>query len=274
MSVGTNAEGISETNTQRRSEARLRGCVELLPQLPQNKKSLWKQGLFYCPSHSFPRSAGSEYLPYKQRVGGTNAEGISETNTQRRSEARLRECVELLPQLPQKKKSLWKQGLFYCPSHSFPRSAGSAHLPYTQRVGGANAEGLSETNTQRRSEARLRGCVELLPQLPQNKKSLWKQRLFFIGDFPILFPQSRTLQAEGQGTNAEGLSETNTQRRSEARLRGCVELTPKASAELLPQLPQKRPSNEGLFYCPLSSNAFRAGISRLTACKKRIEVWF
>jgi len=73
------------------------------------------------------------------------------------------------------------------------------------------------------------------------------------------------------GTNAEGISETNTQRRSEARLRGCVELTPKASAELIPQLPQKMPSNEGLFYCPLSSNAFRAGISRMTACKKRIE---
>jgi hypothetical protein len=169
MSVGTNAEGISETNTQRRSEARLRGCVELLPQLPQNKKSLWKQGLFYCPSHSFPRSAGSEYLPYKQRVGGTNAEGISETNTQRRSEARLRECVELLPQLPQNKKSLWKQRLFLLATSLFyfPNRE-----PYKQRV---------RVRTPKAS-------AELIPQLPQNKKSLWKQGLFLLATSLFYFP--------------------------------------------------------------------------------------
>ena len=60
-------------------------------------------------------SAGSEHLPYKQRVGGSNPS----TPTEKIDIPRL--CDE---------NCILKKGAF--------SSAGSEHLPYKQRVGGSN----------------------------------------------------------------------------------------------------------------------------------------
>ena len=70
-------------------------------------------------------SAGSEHLPYKQRVGGSN------------------------PSTPTKKRNLKHHHKEKNRSHEFRAfsSAGSEHLPYKQRVGGSNPSTPTQKST-------------------------------------------------------------------------------------------------------------------------------
>ena len=75
-------------------------------------------------------SAGSERLPYKQRVGGSNPSApTTRENKDRVAEESVAQAVRKL------------EAVGHTSSHAIMRalsSAGSERLPYKQRVGGSN----------------------------------------------------------------------------------------------------------------------------------------
>ena len=90
-------------------------------------------------------SAGSEHLPYKQRVGGSNPSTPTENifKRKRKTFGRLAQLVQSIcltsrgsaVRIRQRPQNIFKRKRKNFRAFS---SAGSEHLPYKQRVGGSN----------------------------------------------------------------------------------------------------------------------------------------